>query len=207
MPIRGVVFFLAHRMRRVNCKRCGVTVEMVPWCDGKDHLTTTYRWYLATRAKRLSWGEVGSTFRTSWDGVCRAVGRAVEWGPAHRDLSGLTAPGVDEIARAKGHTYVTPLYDISGQVTALAAQLGRDSMASDSTPCSLLGPPARQLVRHLARQWLMTGIAPPQGVKADVTGIEVHLVADQSVRPRGIRPRSDGPGDRRRRPPRSASGR
>ena len=46
VPIWGILVFLAYRMRRVDCKRCGVTVEMVPWGDGKNQLTTTYRWYL-----------------------------------------------------------------------------------------------------------------------------------------------------------------
>src|SRR5208337_2346228 len=48
VPVGGIVVFLAYRMRRVNCKRCGVTVKMVPWCDGKNRLTTTYRWFLST---------------------------------------------------------------------------------------------------------------------------------------------------------------
>ena len=107
VPLWGIVVFLAYRMRRVDCKRCGVTVEMVPWCDGKNQLTTTYRWFLATWAKRLSWSEVGSIFRTSWDSVCRAVEHAVEWGLAHRDLSGSTAVGIDEVAWQRGHTYLT----------------------------------------------------------------------------------------------------
>ena len=93
VPIWGILVFLAYRMRRVDCKRCGVTVELVPWGDGKNRLTTTYRWYLATWAKRLSWKEVGSIFRTSWDSVCRAVEHAVEWGLAKRDLSKVTALG------------------------------------------------------------------------------------------------------------------
>jgi ribosomal protein S27AE len=54
VPLWGISVFLAYRMRRVNCKRCGVTVKMVQWCDGKNQLTTTYRWFLATWAKRLS---------------------------------------------------------------------------------------------------------------------------------------------------------
>ena len=107
VPIWGILVFLAYRMRRVNCKRCGVTVEMVPWCDGKSQLTTTYRWFLATWARRLSWGEVASIFQTSWDSVFRAVGHAVEWGLAHRDLSGVTAPGIDEVAWGRGHRYLT----------------------------------------------------------------------------------------------------
>ena len=96
--------FLTYRMRRVDCPRCGVTVEMVPWGDGKNRLTTTYRWFLATWARRLSWGEVGAIFRTSWDSVGRAVEHAVEWGLAHRDLSQVTAVGIDEVAWQRGHT-------------------------------------------------------------------------------------------------------
>ncbi len=121
VPIWGILVFLTYRMRRVDCKRCGVTVELVPWGDGKNRLTTTYRWYLATWAKRLSWKEVGSIFRTSWDTVCRAVGHAVEWGLANRDLSKVTALGIDEIAWARGHTYLTLVYDIGGKSKRLLA--------------------------------------------------------------------------------------
>ena len=108
-------------MRRVDCPRCGVTVEMVPWGDGKNQPTTTYRWFLASWAKRPSWGEVGSIFRTSWDSVCRAVDHAVEWVLAHRDLSGVTAVGIDEVAWQRGQTYMTLVYDISAGVKRLLA--------------------------------------------------------------------------------------
>jgi transposase len=113
IPLWGILVFLIYRMRRVDCPRCGVTVEIVPWSDGKNQLTTTYRWFLASWAKRLSWGEVGTIFRTSWDSVCRAVEHAVEWGLKHRDLSQVTALGIDEVAWQRGHTYMTLLYDIS----------------------------------------------------------------------------------------------
>ena len=124
-PLWGIAVFFAYRMRRVNCATCGVTVERVPWCDGKHSLTTRYRWFLAdhsssgARAKRLSWSEVASIFGTSWDSVCRAVEYAVEWGLAHRDVSGVTALGIDEIAWQKGHKYLTLVYDISGTVKRL----------------------------------------------------------------------------------------
>jgi transposase len=131
VPLWGIAVFLAYRMRRVNCPRCGVTVEVVPWCDGKGQSTITYRWYLATWARRLSWSEVAWIFRTSWDSVCRAVEHAVEWGLARRDLSEVTAVGVDEVAWHRGHTYLTLLYDISGQKTRLLA------VAEDRTEASL----------------------------------------------------------------------
>jgi transposase len=131
VPLWGILVFLAYRMRRVNCKRCGITVEMVPWCDGKNQLTTTYRWFLSTWAKRLSWSEVASIFRTSWDSVFRAVDHAVEWGLAHRDLSKLKALGIDEIAWSHGHQYLTLVYDIGGAVRRLLA------VAEDRTEASL----------------------------------------------------------------------
>jgi len=149
IPIWGIVVFLAYRMRRVDCKQCGVTVELVPWCDGKNHLTTTYRWYLASWAKRLSWSEVGSIFRTSWDSVCRAVEHAVEWGLAHRDLSGITALGIDEVAWQRGHTYMTLVYDISGATKRLLAVAENRTEVSLRACLDGLGKPDCQGVKFV----------------------------------------------------------
>jgi transposase len=149
IPIWGIVVFLAYRMRRIDCKQCGVTVELVPWCDGKNQLTTTYRWYLASWAKRLSWSEVGSIFRTSWDSVCRAVEHAVEWGLAHRDLSGITALGIDEVAWQRGHTYMTLVYDISGATKRLLAVAENRTEVSLRSCLDGLGQPACQGVNFV----------------------------------------------------------
>lgn len=134
VPLWGIAVFFVYRMRRVDCRRCGVTVERVPWSDGKHQLTTRYRWFLATWAKRLSWSEVASIFRTSWDSVCRSVEHAVEWGLAHRDLSGIRALGIDEIAWQKGHKYLTLVYDISGQTKRLLA-VAEDRVESSLREC------------------------------------------------------------------------
>jgi hypothetical protein len=48
------VFFL-YALRRVQCARCGVRVEHVPWAHGKHQLTTTYAWFLA-RWVLKQWG-------------------------------------------------------------------------------------------------------------------------------------------------------
>jgi transposase len=149
IPIWGILVFFAYQMRRVDCKRCGVTVEMVPWCDGKNQLTTTYRWFLAGWAKRLSWSEVGTIFGTSWDCVCRAVEHAVAWGLAHRDLSAVTALGVDEVAWARGHTYLTLLYDISGPARRLLAVAEERTEASLRTCLESLGASVCQQVQYV----------------------------------------------------------
>lgn len=112
VPLWGIAVFFVYRMRRVDCPRCGVKVERVPWCDGKNHLTTTYRWFLAAWAKRLSWQEVAVIFGTSWQSVFRAVRHAVFWGIAHLDWSGVEAIGIDEIQWQRGHRYLTLVYQI-----------------------------------------------------------------------------------------------
>lgn len=113
VPMWGIVVFFLYAMRRVNCPVCGVKVERVPWAEGKNHLTTTYAWFLARWAKRLSWKEVADAFQTKWDNVFRSVKMAVAWGLAHRDLDNVTAIGIDEICwKKKGEKFLTLVYQI-----------------------------------------------------------------------------------------------
>ncbi|QDU88978.1 Transposase [Pirellulimonas nuda] len=112
VPLWQISVFLVYAMRRVDCPACGVKVERVPWCDGKSQLTTTYRWFLAAWAKRLSWRGTALAFDTSWQNVFRSVRHAVLWGLAHRGLEGIEAIGVDEVAWKKGHKYLTLVYQI-----------------------------------------------------------------------------------------------
>jgi transposase len=112
VPLWGIAVFFVYRMRRVDCRKCGVTVEKVPWGDGKCHLTTSYRWFLAGWAKRLSWQEVATVFHTSWRSVFQSVRHAVQWGLTHREWGVIRAIGIDEIAWRKGYKYLTLVYQI-----------------------------------------------------------------------------------------------
>jgi len=112
VPLWGIAVFFVYAMRRVDCPHCGVKVERVPWAEGKNHLTTTYGWFLARWARRLSWKEVAEVFQTSWDNVFRSVKMAVAWGLSQRNLENVTAIGMDEIAWKKGHKYLTLVYQI-----------------------------------------------------------------------------------------------
>jgi transposase len=112
VPLWGVVVSLVYAMRRVDCRRCGVTVEAVPWASGKMHTTHALVWFLASWAKVLSWKEVARRFHSSWDTVFRCVEHAVRWGLAHRDLDGIAAIGVDEFAWKKRHKYLTLVYQL-----------------------------------------------------------------------------------------------
>ncbi len=119
IPFWGILVFFLYCMRRVNCRSCGVVVEEVPWGDGKHQLTKAYMLFLARWARKLSWKETADTFHTSWDKVCDAVEYVVKWGLEHRTLAPVRAIGVDEIQYAKGHKYLTLVYQIDAGMTRL----------------------------------------------------------------------------------------
>jgi len=125
VPLWQIAVYFVYAMRRVDCSKCGVKVEKVPWCDGKNQLTTTYRWFLAGWAKRLCWKEVAEAFGTTWQNVFRSVKHAVFWGLAHRSLEDIEAIGVDEVQWQKGHKYLTLVYQIDAGCKRLL-WIGRD---------------------------------------------------------------------------------
>lgn len=112
IPIWGFAVFLLYCMRRVNCQRCGVTIEAVPWGTGKHTLCKVYMLYLAHWARKLSWKETARSFHTSWEKVVQSVEYVVQWGLEHRELGAIRAIGVDEIQYGKGHQYLTLVYQI-----------------------------------------------------------------------------------------------
>jgi transposase len=128
VPLWAISVYFIYAMRRVDCPRCGVTVEMVPWAEGKRRLTYAYAVFLARWARRLSWREVASIFKTSWESVCRSVAWVVEYGLQHRSLDGVQAIGVDEVQFQKGHRYLTVVYQIDSSCRRLL-WVGRDRTA------------------------------------------------------------------------------
>lgn len=119
VPLWGIVVWLLYAMRRVDCPACGVKVEWVPWSIGKRPITRAYAVFLARWARRLSWKETAEVFQSSWEAVYRSVVWVVEYGLLHRDLSGITAIGVDEVQFRRGHDYLTVVYQLNGLVRRL----------------------------------------------------------------------------------------
>ena len=128
VPFWGFVCFLEYNMRRVSCGKCGVTVEKVPWADGKSGMTTHFQLFLASWAKLLAWKTVAEKFNTSWDTVRRSVAFVVSYGLANRSLDGVDAIGVDEVQWRKGHKYLTLVYQLNGATRRLL-WVGKDRTA------------------------------------------------------------------------------
>ena len=119
VPLWGYRTFFVYQMRRVDCQRCGIKVEQVPWASGKQTLTQTYMRFLSDWASCLSWSETAKRFHSSWSKVYESVKYAVNYGLSQRDLSDVTAIGVDEISIRKGHHYLTMVYQIDKDHTRL----------------------------------------------------------------------------------------
>lgn len=119
VPILGMAVFFVYAMRRVDCPECGVKTEYLEWSSGKERMTTAYKWFLSTWARRLSWSETARIFGTSWNRVYRSVQHAVIWGLVHREKPQFTAIGIDEIASRRGHRYLTLVYQIDAGMRRL----------------------------------------------------------------------------------------
>jgi transposase len=149
VPLWGIAVYFVYALRRVDCPKCGITAERVPWAAGKSRLTTSYRWFLARWARRLSWQEVASIFGTTWKNVFESVKHAVFWGILHRDLERIEAIGVDEIQWQRGHKYLTLVYQIEDGLKRLLW------VAEERTEQSLRGflqflpPAAKQSIRFV----------------------------------------------------------
>lgn len=172
VPLWGYAVFLVYVMRRVDCPRCGVKVEEVPWADGKHQLTKAYMQFLASWARSLSWTEVSKRFQTSWEKVFHAVEYVVEWGLQHRSLDGITAIGVDEIQWKKNHKYLTLVYQIdSGCIRLL--WIGKERTTETfSAFFDMLGERRSALIEHVCSDmW-----KPYLRVIAQRIGQAVHIL-------------------------------
>jgi transposase len=146
-----------------------VVVEELPWASGKHQLTKVYMQFLAHWARKLSWKETATSFRTSWEQVCHAVEYVVSWGLEHRTLAPIRAIGVDEIQYAKGHKYLTLVYQIDAGLTRLLwvgkertvetfegffAMIGGDLTSKIEFVCSDMWKPYLRVIREKCSQAL-----------------------------------------------------
>jgi transposase len=169
VPLWGIRTFFLYSPRRVDCVLCGPTIERVPWSEGKHQHTNTFRLFLAHWAKKLSWKEVANEFRTTWQHVFHAVAFVVEYGLEHRDLSGITAVGIDEIHWSTSKGFVTVVYQIDAlrkrllwvakkrsvkSILGFFRMLGKERTANLKFICSDMWKPYLRVIKKKASQAL-----------------------------------------------------
>src|ERR1041385_1731933 len=99
---------------RLQCPRCGPTVEAVPWLDRYQRMTKRLADKIAGLAQVLPIKHVAAWFGVSWDTVKQIDQRALaaRLGPVEGiDLVDVRQIAIDEFALHRGHEYATIVVD------------------------------------------------------------------------------------------------
>jgi transposase len=117
LDLGGMMRMLRCALRRVDCQRCGVLTELVPWAEHDSRFTRDFEQTVAYLAQRSDQTTVSTMLRIAWVTVGSIVARVVKrLGPDDR-LDGLTHIGIDELSYRRHHEYVTIVVDhLKGRV-------------------------------------------------------------------------------------------
>jgi transposase len=116
LSMRKMALTLRYRPRRVDCPRCGVRVEVVPWAEPWARVTTALANAVSVLARELSWRGTARQYGLNWKSVATIVKRAVQSGRRHRKRPPVHTIGIDEVSRRKGQVYLTVVYDLERRV-------------------------------------------------------------------------------------------
>ena len=116
LSMRKMALTLRYRPRRVDCPRCGVRVEVVPWAEPWARVTTALANAVSVLARELSWQGTARQYGLNWKSVATIVKRAVQYGRRHRKRPPVHLIGIDEVSRRKGQVYLTVVYDLERRV-------------------------------------------------------------------------------------------
>lgn len=112
LPIADRDTWLIVPRARLQCPRCGPTVEDVPWLDRYQRMTKRLAAKIAALATVLPIKHVATWFGVSWDTVRQIDQRALERRVGPLDLRGVRRIAIDEFALHKGHVYATLVVDV-----------------------------------------------------------------------------------------------
>lgn len=112
LRIRDQELVLRYTPVRVKCPRCGVRTENIPWAEKWQRITTALLEAIARLSRELSWKATAQHFGVNWKSVAAAITSTVARGLRRRQWKPLHAIGIDEVSRAKGHRYLTLVYDL-----------------------------------------------------------------------------------------------
>lgn len=123
--------FLEAEIRRVDCPRCGVRTEAVPWARPGARHTRDVEDLCVWLAQRADKTTVARLLRCSWEAVDGIVARVVAEQVDTTRLQGLYRIGVDEISYRRGHRYLTVVADHdTGEVVWVAEGRGADAFTA-----------------------------------------------------------------------------
>jgi transposase len=102
---------LRYDSRRVDCSRCGVRTEFVPWADPDSLFTRPFEDQVAYLAQRMDKTAIVNLMRIAWSTVGSIAQRVVRRLSPPDRLAGLRVIGIDELSYRRHHKYVTIVTD------------------------------------------------------------------------------------------------
>ena len=151
-PVRGWLHIswgrtpveLVYEPWRVECARCGIRVEQVPWAVHRSHFTEDFEELAAYLSQITNRTEVHRMLGIAWATVGSIVERVVARRLDPERLAGLRRIGIDEFSYKKRHQYVTVVVDHDRQRVVWAGE-GRSAEAL-APFFELLGPEGCQAI-------------------------------------------------------------
>jgi transposase len=111
LDFAGMEVQLRYDTRRVDCPRCGVKVELLPWAETSAWFTRPFEDHVGYLAQRCDKTAVSSMMRVAWDTVGAIIQRVVARHQKRDPLKELTVIGVDELSYRRHHEYITVVVD------------------------------------------------------------------------------------------------
>jgi transposase len=111
-PAWGRRCYLEVQLARVQCERCGITVEEVPWLERYARQTLRYELYVAHLCDLLPVTDVAEHEGLDKNTVYRIDKKWLERRHERLEQRPVRYLGIDEIALKKGHRYATLFYDL-----------------------------------------------------------------------------------------------
>jgi transposase len=111
LDFAGMRVELRYRIRRVNCRRCGVTTELVPWAEPGSPFTYDFEDTVGLLAQSTDKTTICKLMGIAWETVGAIVARVMSRRGSKCLLDELTHIGIDEISYKKHHHYLTIVTD------------------------------------------------------------------------------------------------
>jgi transposase len=144
LPMFGLATFLVVTVRRVNCPRCGVRVERVPWARHDSDFTRPFEDAVAWLLRRTNQTAVARWFGIAWETVGNIAKRVVDELLDPGRLKGLEAIGVDEFGFGHGKVITLVVNHSTGGLIWAAEGKGSDVLGAFF---KILGKEGRKKIR------------------------------------------------------------
>lgn len=111
LDLAGMDLRLRYALRRVDCERCGTTVEMVPWAETGSWFTLDFEDQVGFFAQKTDQTTIAKLMGVAWRTVGSIIRRVTTRLLPADLLDNLKRIGIDELSYRKNHEYITVVLD------------------------------------------------------------------------------------------------